>query len=312
MANTKKSTAKKKTPAKKTAPKKTTAKKTAPKKQAQQNDSIFRKKTIAERTVANKTRNWASLFGWVTIVLCSLLALFLNFFMVGYSFSVLVCLCMIGIILVYKGLRKLSNKYPTDARTLKRIFTFILCVGLLVCGITEAIIIKASFGDPRRHCDYMVVLGAGVRGNVPSLSLQNRIDAAYDYLTEHPDVTAILSGGQGDGENITEAQCMFDHLTAMGIPENRLIMEDQATSTWENLNFSLNLIEERTGKRPEEIGVLSSEYHLFRASLFADACGVEFLGIPAKTTKLSLRINYFMREVAGVWHYLLLGGQYDA
>ena len=219
---------------------------------------------------------------------------------------------MIGIILVYKGLRKLSNKYPTDARTLKRIFTFILCVGLLVCGITEAIIIKASFGDPRRHCDYMVVLGAGVRGNVPSLSLQNRIDAAYDYLTEHPDVTAILSGGQGDGENITEAQCMFDHLTAMGIPENRLIMEDQATSTWENLNFSLNLIEERTGKRPEEIGVLSSEYHLFRASLFADACGVEFLGIPAKTTKLSLRINYFMREVAGVWHYLLLGGQYDA
>ena len=312
MANTKKSTAKKKPPAKKTAPKKTTAKKAAPKKQAQQNDSIFRKKTIAERTVANKTRNWASLFGWVTIVLCSLLALFLNFFMVGYSFSVLVCLCMIGIILVYKGLRKLSNKYPTDARTLKRIFTFILCVGLLVCGITEAIIIKASFGDPRRHCDYMVVLGAGVRGNVPSLSLQNRIDAAYDYLTEHPDVTAILSGGQGDGENITEAQCMFDHLTAMGIPENRLIMEDQATSTWENLNFSLNLIEERTGKRPEEIGVLSSEYHLFRASLFADACGVEFLGIPAKTTKLSLRINYFMREVAGVWHYLLLGGQYDA
>ena len=312
MANTKKSTAKKKNPAKKAAPKKKTTKKAAPKKQEQQNAPIFRKKTIAERTVANKTRNWASLFGWITIVICSLLALFLNFCMVGYSFSVLVCLCIIGIILVYKGLQKLSNKYPHDARTLKRIFTFILCAGLLVCGITEAIIIKTSFGDPRRHCDYMVVLGAGVRGNVPSLSLQNRIDAAYDYLTEHPDVTAILSGGQGDGENITEAQCMFDHLTAMGIPEKRLIMEDQATSTWENLNFSLNLIEEKTGQRPEEIGVLSSEYHLFRASLFADACGVEFVGIPAKTTKLSLRINYFMREVAGVWHYLLLGGQYDA
>ena len=158
----------------------------------------------------------------------------------------------------------------------------------------------------------MVVLGAGVHGDRPSLSLQNRIDAAYAYLTLHPDVTAILSGGQGEGENLTEAQCMFDHLTAMGIDENRLWMEENATSTWENLNFSLDLIEEKAGSRPEKLGVLSSEYHLFRASLFADACGVEFVGVPAKTTKISLRVNYFMREVAGVWHYLLLGGQYDA
>ena len=245
-------------------------------------------------------------------MLFSLAALFFQFCMIGYSFSALVCLSIVGIILVYKGLRLLGSKYPQDARTLKRIFTILLSIGLLVVGITEAIIIKASFGDPRQHCDYMVVLGAGVRGDVPSLSLRNRIDAAYDYLTEHPDVTAILSGGQGEGENITEAQCMFDHLTAMGIDESRLWMEDQATSTWENLNFSLDMIEEKTGQRPEELGVLSSEYHLFRASLFADACGVEFLGIPAKTTKLSLRVNYFMREVAGVWHYLLLGGQYDA
>ncbi len=319
MASTKKTTTKKKStakaPAKKTASKKKSTQKAAPKKQTPQvkePESIFRRKTIAERTVAFKTRNWAAVLGWVGIVFFSLSALFFQFCMVGYSFSALVCLCIVGIILMYKGLRLLSAKYPRDARILKRIFTCILCIGLLVVGITEAIIIGASFGDPKEHCDYMVVLGAGVRGNVPSLSLRNRIDAAYDYLMEHPDVTAVLSGGQGEGENITEAQCMFDHLTAMGIDENRLLMEDNATSTWENLNFSLDLIEETSGQRPGKLGVLSSEYHLFRASLFADACGVEFVGVPAKTTKLSLRVNYFMREVAGVWHYLLLGGQYDA
>lgn len=301
----------KKTTAKKSAPKKKTTPKTTPKKQVVEEQSIFRKKTIAERTVAFKTRNWAAVFGWIIIVLCALLALFLNFFMRGYSFSVLVCLCIIGIILVYKGLRLLGNKYPHDARILKRIFTVILCIGLAVVGVTEAIIIEASFGDPKERCDYMVVLGAGVHGDRPSLSLQNRIDAAYDYLTEHPDVTAVLSGGQGDGENLTEAQCMFDHLTAMGIDEDRLWKEENATSTWENLNFSLDLIEEKTGSRPEKLGVLSSEYHLFRASLFADACNVDFIGVPAKTTKLSLRVNYFLREVAGVWHYLLLGGQYE-
>ena len=308
MASTKKSTTKKKS-----APKKKTTKRAAPQKQPVEVEaSIFRKKTIAERTVAFKTRNWAALAGWVGIVAFSLLALFFFYCMVGYDFSGLVCLCIVGIILVYKGLRLLGRKYPIDARNLKRIFTTLLCIGLLVVGITEAIIVKASFGDPKIHCDYMVVLGAGVRGNVPSLSLRNRIDAAYAYLTEHPDVTAVLSGGQGEGENITEAQCMYDHLTAMGIDGDRLWLEDKATSTWENLNFTLDIIEERTGQRPEILGVLSSEYHLFRASLFADACGVEFVGVPAKTTKISLRVNYFMREVAGVWHYLLLGGQYDA
>ena len=312
---TKKSTAKssKTAPKKKAAPKKTTAKKSAPKKQpAPVQESIFRKKTIAERTVAFKTRNWGAVAGWIGIVFFSLLALFLNFCMVGYSFSVLVCLCIIGIILVYKGLNLLANKYPRDARTLKRIFTVILCIGLLVVGVTECVIIKASFGDPKEHCDYMVVLGAKVRTEGPSVSLMDRIRAAKTYLDSHPDVIAVVSGGQGTDEPMTEARCMYEELVELGVDPQRIWIEDQATSTWENLNFSLNLIEEKTGTRPGKIGILSSEYHLFRASLFADACGVESVGIPAATSRLPQKINHFMREVAGVWHYLLLGGQYDA
>lgn len=312
---TKKSTAKssKTVPKKKAAPKKTTAKKSAPKKQpAPVQESIFRKKTIAERTVAFKTRNWGAVAGWIGIVFFSLLALFLNFCMVGYSFSVLVCICIIGIILVYKGLNLLAKKYPRDARTLKRIFTVILCIGLLVVGVTECVIIKASFGDPKEHCDYMVVLGAKVRTEGPSVSLMDRIRAAKTYLDSHPDVIAVVSGGQGTDEPMTEARCMYEELVELGVDPQRIWIEDQATSTWENLNFSLNLIEEKTGTRPGKIGILSSEYHLYRASLFADACGVESVGIPAATSRLPQKINHFMREVAGVWHYLLLGGQYDA
>ena len=141
-------------------------------------------------------------------------------------------------------------------------------------------------------------------------SLAERIAKAYDYLSAHPNTIAVLSGGQGEDEGISEAECMYRNLTLQGIDPNRLWLEDKATSTWENLNFSLDLIEEKTGTRPTEIGLLSSEYHLFRASLFAKDCGVEAVGIPAKTSWVSLRINYFTREVAGVWHYLLLGGQY--
>ena len=314
--NTTKKTASKSTKTaakKKSAPKKTTTKKAAPKKQPEPvKKSIFRKKTIAERTVAFKTRNWGAVIGWIAIAFFALLALFLNFCMVGYSFSVLVCFAIIGIILVYKGLNLLAKKYPRDARGLRRFFTVILCIGLLVVGITEGIIIEASFGDPREHCDYMVVLGAKVRNDGPSVSLMDRIYAAKSYMDSHPDAIAVVSGGRGADEPMTEAQCMYEELVALGVDPQRIWIEDQATSTWENLNFSLNLIEEKTGTRPEKIGILSSEYHLFRASLFADACGVESVGIPAATSRLPQKINHFMREVAGVWHYLLLGGQYDA
>ena len=103
---------------------------------------------------------------------------------------------------------------------------------------------------------------------------------------------------------------MFSELTERGIATSRLWLEEQASSTWENITFSLDLIEEKTGTRPNSIGLLSSEYHLFRASLFAKDCGVEAVGIPAETSWVSLKLNYFAREVAGVWHYIILGGQY--
>ncbi|MBP3673499.1 MAG: YdcF family protein [Oscillospiraceae bacterium] len=268
------------------------------------------KKSIASKTVALKTNGPFPVLRWVILIPLAVLAFFFKFCVAGYSFSALVCLCLMGVILFYNLIPLWARKSPKPAKVVKRIFTILLCIGLLVVGVTECLIIRASFGSSDTDFQYLVVLGAKVRSDRPSLSLMNRIDAAYDYLTEHPDTIAIVTGGQGVDEPTTEAQCMYDHLTARGIDPSRIWMEDKATSTWENLHFSLDLIEENTGTRPEKIGVLSSEYHLFRASLFAKECGVEFVDIPAKTTILSLKINYFMREVAGVWHYILLGGQY--
>ena len=241
----------------------------------------------------------------------AVLAFFLKFCLPGYSFSALVCLCLIAIILFYTFMPMIGMKHPGLARITIRVFTVLLILGLLIVGITEAIIIHASFGDPKEYVDYMVVLGAKVNPNGPSVSLWDRICGAYTYLEEHPNVIAVVSGGQGTDEPITEAECMFRELVELGIDPKRIWVEDDATSTWENLKFSLDLIEAETGSRPQKIGVLSSEYHLLRASLFAGACNVDFVGIPARTSRWGQRINHFMREVAGIWHYLLLGGQYD-
>ena len=243
--------------------------------------------------------------------LLACLAFFLKFCVPGYSFSALVCLCLIALILFYTFMPLVGLKFPAFAKIATRVFTVILAIGLLVVGITEAIIIHASFGDPKEQVEYMVVLGAKVNANGPSVSLWDRICGAYEYMEEHPDVIAVVSGGQGTDEPITEAECMYRELVMLGIDPKRIWIEDEATSTWENLNYTLDLIEEKTGERPQRLGVLSSEYHLFRASLFAKACGVEFVGIPARTSRTSQLVNHFMREVAGVWHYILLGGQYD-
>ena len=254
------------------------------------------------------------LFGvlrWLVLVPLLMIWGLFTFVIMGYSFSALVAACLMGMILFYNFANILVKKYPKPVKAVRRVVTVILCIGLLVCGVTEALIIKASFGDADEAVDYVVVLGAKVRHDGPSVSLQNRIDAAYEYLTAHPDAVAVVTGGKGEDEPMSEAQCMYDHLVALGIEPERIWMEDKATSTWENLHFSLDLIEEKTGARPTRIGLLSSEYHLFRAKLFAKACDVEAAGIPAHTTRLSQMVNHFMREVAGVWHYILLGGQYS-
>ncbi|MGM9549540.1 MAG: YdcF family protein [Faecousia sp.] len=268
------------------------------------------KKSLAQKK-SNPRKPGFRFLPWLLCAILAIAAYILKFCLLGYSFSALVCCCLIGIIAFYEITRLLLPKFPKGMKVLRMIFTVILTIGLLVVGVTEGLIIRASFGSPNEPVDYVVVLGAKLRVTGPSASLWDRIYGAYDYLDAHPEVIAIVSGGMGTDEPAAEAQCMYDELAALGIDPERIWIEDRATSTWENLHYSLDLIEERTGQRPEKLGVLSSEYHLFRASLFAKACDVDFVGIPARTSRISQMINHFMREVAGVWHYILLGGQYD-
>ena len=251
----------------------------------------------------------------VPVISCAILAalaFFLKFCVPGYSFSALVCCGIIALIAFYEGSRLLLEKFYRPVKLLRKVVTICLIAGLVAFGITEGFILDASFGDPDKPCDYFVVLGAKVRENGPSVSLWDRIYGAYDYLENHPDVTAILSGGQGPDEPMTEAKAMYDALVDMGIDPHRLWLEEKATNTYENIHFALDIIAEKCGQHPEKLGVVSSEYHLFRASLFTEKNGVEFVGIPARTSRPSQMINHFMREVAGVWYFWILGGQYDA
>ena len=222
----------------------------------------------------------------------------------GFQFSILLCAAFAALLVGVFFLLK----YPTPfTAVILKVICVLLAVGFVLAAVTLLFILRAAGQKNPPVCDQIVVLGAGVRGTVPSLSLQERIDAAYAYLSTHPETVAVLSGGQGDGEEITEAACMYRELTKLGIDGSRLLLEEKSTSTMENLQFSMDVLEAQLGFRPQTIGIISSEYHLFRASLFARELGLESCGIPAKTTWFALRANYSLREIAAVWKYLIFG-----
>lgn len=238
---------------------------------------------------------------WLPSLLSALIAVLIWVLFPSIRFSAYLFLGLAALLACF---RFLSLRNTRTAQLLRRILSVAVCIGLLAAGCTCFLIWQGSLGDTEADYEYVIVLGCGVNGTVPSLSLRERICAAYDYLSAHPNAICIVSGGQGPGEDITEASCMFRELTAMGIEANRIWLEDRSTSTAENLRFSIAVIEAHTGRRPTDVGIVSSEYHLFRAGLMAQDLGLTPHGIPGATTWLPLRINYFLREIAGVWYYL--------
>ena len=143
----------------------------------------------------------------------------------------------------------------------------------------------------------LVVLGCRVYGERASLSMIERLEAAYSYLQENPEAVCVLSGGKGDGENITEAECMYRYLMDKGIAAERLYKEEASVSTRENLKFSLELITEQ-GLSPE-IAIATSEYHQYRAGLIAKELGIDAAAVNGKTAWW-LFPTYYIRELYGI------------
>ena len=193
------------------------------------------------------------------------------------------------------------------ARAVRIAVSILLSLVLVACVVTLVPILRGP-AEVNGNSDYVIVLGAGVRGIEPSEILTDRIQMAARYLKENPEAICIATGGKGSDENISEAQCIYNYLTALGIDGSRIWMEDQATSTIENFRYSIALIEEKTGAVPDSVAVLSNEFHLFRASRMAEDCGLEADCIAAPTSKPLIRISYTIREIFALWKYLTIGG----
>lgn len=238
---------------------------------------------------------------WLSAAILLLLGLLVARLLVGFQFTgVLLCLSALPV-LAFGLVDALRCRWPRAMKLLRRGLVVALCLLLLAMLLTGWLIGSAARGAEDSVADYVIVLGAGVNGTKPSQSLRERLLAAEAYLQAHPQAIAILSGGMGDRENISEAACMYRWLTARGMDPARLWLEDASTSTDENLRNSLTLIESRGGSRPATVAVVSSEYHLYRAGWLAREAGVTARCVPARTQLKPFFCNMFLREIFAVW-----------
>ena len=146
--------------------------------------------------------------------------------------------------------------------------------------------------------DYDTPDGTGVRDYIHVVDLAVGHLKALDYLEYWPDVPAVLTGGTGYGEEISEAACMYSYLTERGVDPDRLIMEERAASTAENFALSRPLLE-AAGVDPaaDRVAVITNDFHIARSELIAARQGYgDVVGIPAPLPWLHLEVNYYLRE----------------
>lgn len=172
-----------------------------------------------------------------------------------------------------------------------------------VCGILCA----GAFPPKCPPCDWVVVLGAGLHGDRPSETLRLRIETAAVYLRANPEARAVVTGGMGAGESITEAEAMAACLETAGVDAGRILLEDRATSTAENLRNSRAVLEAAGAlaqPRPS-LAVVTSGFHLFRVRLLARRTGLSLVPVAAPTPWYLLP-NACLREYLAVVKSLLL------
>lgn len=164
---------------------------------------------------------------------------------------------------------------------------------------------KAWFDHPPETGEAtVVVLGAKVNGDQPSLMLRRRLNKALEYMKVNPEAICVVTGGQGADEEFPEAQVMGDYLVSRGIDAERVIREDRSTSTRENFRFAAELLREREGYSPETpVIVVTDAFHQLRASIFAKAelgAAPQELYAISSSTPWGLIPAYWVRDMLGV------------
>lgn len=156
-----------------------------------------------------------------------------------------------------------------------------------------------SFGQkkPDDGADYVIILGAQVKGKRPSRALLRRIRAAVVYMEANPTCKAVACGGRGRGELITECECICETLISLGIDRERILCENRSVSTLENFMFTKEMIGDQAS-----VVIASNSFHLYRAVEIAKRVGFSHCQGIGTAPEPMLELNYYVRESISLWY----------
>lgn len=219
----------------------------------------------------------------------------------GFSVAFLLLIYSIFFNKINTLIKSITNK--KSGKIVTSIISIILCIGITTSGVAFGNILANTKPD-KQKTEVVVVLGCIVNGTRPGPFLRSRINKAYEYLNENPNSIAILSGGQGTGESISESQCIYDNLVEKGIDANRLLIEDKSTSTLENFQNTAKILEENK-INDKNITIITNEFHEYRASQFAKRCGFTPYQCPSKTPWIGF-MPFATREIYAIFYQIYL------
>lgn len=212
----------------------------------------------------------------------------------GIGFFSLTALCAV----FFGFIRAAANKMKRSKGGRMMLWAIISILILFVIYVITAICLMFyGSGKAPEKDSTVIVLGCQVNGTQPSYTLHKRLETAYEYLSDHPEAKAVLSGGQGDHENISEAECMYRYLTDKGISPDRLYKEERSTTTDENIRFSAGII--RENGLSENLAIVTDWYHEFRAGKIASRNGLNPGAVSAPTAKF-VTANLVTREIFAI------------
>lgn len=179
-----------------------------------------------------------------------------------------------------------------------RVLLVLVAAGVLCFAALFGAVIYGSYDHIQGEPQVMVILGCQVKNDGPSQLLRDRLDEALSYLDDHPDLTVVVSGGQGPDEPSTEARAMADYLMKKGVEEDQILLEDQSHNTVQNFRYTSQLLEEQGyDLENTQVLVVSNGFHLTRARMLAERTGFEEVStLAAPSSHLPSRLKMYVRE----------------
>lgn len=234
-------------------------------------------------------------------VLCTLYGIMVLMVQSGTSFFVV--WFGLGALFLLLGFGLHNHFFERIPKMLRTLLLIVVCAGVLMLAVCEGFVLRGFGSRAPAGLDYLIVLGAQVREDGPSVVLKYRLDAAAQYMKDNDSTICIVTGGQGPNEPFSEGEGMKEYLVKIGIPADRIIVEDQARNTIQNIAYSKALM----SSPDAPTAIVTNNFHVTRSLALAQKQGLtNVYAIAAPSTPQYLP-NNMLREFFGLSKDFLQG-----